>query len=492
MDDRLILSGGGSTAVAVDELFVEVARLDRLAAAARDWGRRLGAITTSLQQLGLTSASTGFTPSRFDAVPVDAGLGGAESAISRSIRGAERLRDDLMASAERYGQAEREAVERWRFLVGAAAWAGGAAPLYAAVTAATIAGATWLAGEVGAVPRVDRIDWRPVFSSPEFVSLVRALADSPDELAAGGAHMPLAEALRSGDGVGAPHAAAVLLAAAAFVAGAGLGGGSGAGTDPVLVERELGVVQHRLVQSQPGASLPTAPRGVADLAARIPSPEAGAPQVRIERYGEGADARYIAYVTGTVTFDVHSGPEPFDMTSNLHGIADDASAAAVPPAAMERAVRRALSEAGAGPTSPVLVAAYSGGGIAAAQLAAASDLDVVGAVTFGSPTATAPPTDGVPVLACEHAEDPVPATGGSGSASPDRVVVARAALDGAVIAPDDVLPGHALPRYRETARLVDESDESRLVAFRQTVAGFAEGTATEVTSFRFDRAAPAD
>ena len=270
MDDRLILSGGGSTAVAVDELFVEVARLDRLAAAARDWGRRLGAITTSLQQLGLTSASAGFTPSMLDASPVDAGLGGAESAISRSIRGAERLRDDLIASAERYGQAEREAVERWRFLVGAAAWAVGAAPLYAAVTAATIAGATWLAGEAGVVPRVDRIDWRPVFSSPEFVSLVRALADSPDEFAAGGAHLPLAEALRSGDAVGAPHAAAVLLAAAAFVAGAGLGSGPGTGADagPVLVERELGVVQQRVVHPQPGEPLPTAPRGVADLAAR--------------------------------------------------------------------------------------------------------------------------------------------------------------------------------------------------------------------------------
>ena len=61
-----------------------------------------------------------------------------------------------------------------------------------------------------------------------------------------------------------------------------------------------------------------------------------------------------------------------------------------------------------------------------------------------------------------------------------------------MIAPDDVLPGHALSRYRETARLVDASEEARLVAFRQTVAGFAEGGATEVTSFRFDREESAD
>jgi hypothetical protein len=494
MDDRLILAGGGSTAVAVDELFVEVARLHRLAAAARDWGRRLASITSSLQALGLTSSSAGFLPSRFDASAVDAGLGGAASAITRSIRLAERLGRDLMSSAERYGRAEREAVERWRFLVGAAAWAVGAAPLYAAATAATIAGATWLAAETNAVPSVDRIDWRPVFSSPEFVSLVRALADSPDELAAGGAHVPLAESLRAGDRLGAPSAAAVLLAAAAMIAGTGRSAGAvgTAGAGPVLVERDLGIVQARTVHPQPGAPLPTAPRGVAELAARIPSPEPGAPQVRVERYGEGADARYIAYVTGTVTFDVHAGSEPFDMTSNLHGVADDAPSANVPPAAMERAVRLALAEAGAGTSSPVLVAAYSGGGIAAAQLAAASDLNVVGAVTFGSPTASAPPSDGVPVLAFEHAEDPVPATGGAGAPSPDRLVVARAALDGAVIAPDDVLPGHALSRYRETARLVDASEEARLVAFRQTVAGFAEGGATEVTSFRFDREASAD
>lgn len=490
MDDQLIVAGGGSTAVAVDELFVEVARLARLAGAAREWAGQLAAIRASLDDPRLTGWAPAVGVPMLDSSSIGSALGGAAFAMERCARESDRLSGELMTSAERYGQAERDAQRRWHWLVGTMMWGVGtaAAPVVglAGAAAALVALTTWIGGEPGR----GRIDWQAVLSRPEFVALVRAAADSADELLAGLARIPAPLALQLGAESGAPQGAALLVAVAAAIAGIGPGGRDPRG-GAIFVERGVSVERRDPQPTDASSHRTAAPTGAGDLAERLPRPHDDDAHVRIERYGEGDEARYIAYIAGTVTFDVHAGSEAFDMTSNLHGIADDGSSD-VPPAGMERAVRAALIEAGAHATSPLLVVGYSGGGIAAADLAAASDLNVVGVLTLGSPTASAPPSAGVPVLALEHAEDLVPATGGAGSPSPDRVVVTRSALDGSPLPADGGLPAHALHRYQHTAQLADASEEARLVEFRQVVAGFAEGEAAEVSLWRARRSDPGD
>ena len=131
-------------------------------------------------------------------------------------------------------------------------------------------------------------------------------------------------------------------------------------------------------------------------------------------------------------------------------------------------MREALTEAGAQPGEPLLAVGYSGGGIIAAKLAADPELGAVGALNLGGPVASAPTREGVGVLSLEHEEDLVPATGGAGHPSPDRVTVTRSVLE-----PDReyaaAVPAHELARYRQTAALVDDSDEPRLVEWRALV-----------------------
>jgi len=97
-------------------------------------------------------------------------------------------------------------------------------------------------------------------------------------------------------------------------------------------------------------------------------------------------------------------------------------------------------------------------------------------VNLGGPVAASPTRDGVAVLSIEHEEDLVPAAAGAGHPSPDRLTVSRSVLDHDRQY-DALLPAHELSRYRETAHLVDGSDEERLAAFRALVAEVTGGEA---------------
>ena len=135
-----------------------------------------------------------------------------------------------------------------------------------------------------------------------------------------------------------------------------------------------------------------------------------------------------------------------------------------------------MSEAGVQPGDPLLAVGYSGGGVVAAKLAADPELNAVGAVNLGGPVASAPTREGVGVLSIEHAEDLVPATGGAGHPSPDRVTVSRSVLEPGREY-EAVVPAHELGRYRQTAALVDGSDEARLASFRSLVGEVTGGGA---------------
>jgi pimeloyl-ACP methyl ester carboxylesterase len=149
-------------------------------------------------------------------------------------------------------------------------------------------------------------------------------------------------------------------------------------------------------------------------------------------------------------------------------------------AAVERAVRLALAEAGAELGDPLLPVGHSGGGIVAAALAGDPDLNVTTAVNLGGPVVSEALRDGATLLTIEHEEDLVPATGGWGHPSPDRLTVSRSVLE-AGVEHDEAVPAHLLVRYQETAALMDASEEPRLVAMREEVAAFTGGGTGEMT-----------
>lgn len=478
MSDELTISavgaGGGTGAagtstVAVDELFVDAARLGAAACVIDGWIRSVVVIGRDLGSLPLP-AGTGMWESGSPTIALEH----AERELRRARELAESLQAGLGAAAERYGATERFIDGLWRLGASIGAhWLGGAAPallaggvLAAAANAA--AAALWRGAGLGATPLERWLgEHRGMLSDPAFVRLVRLAADHADEFTAGALHVPLPSPVVAtlGSGVGAPESASVLL---------GLAGGAGLLGSRLLVEGPVRV-------ERAATRAVDAPNGVGDLAERVPSNGADGAQIRIERYGGVDDPRWIVYVSGTVDAGLVGDRQPFDMTSNVHGVAarsglDALQLAGGGSGAGERAVREAMHAAGVQPGDPVLPVGYSGGGIVAANLAADPGLNVVGAVNLGGPVASACSRDGVSVLSVEHDEDLVPASGGAGQPSPDRLTVSRS-----VLAPgreyEGVLPAHELSAYRETAALIDESEEARLAAFRSLVAEITGGGA---------------
>lgn len=480
----LFVSGGGTVAVAVDELFIAAAVLGAVVPVVDDWLARVGMLRRGLDLLDVDDPIAAVDA----ASPAwQVGVGCARLEQSRDL--ALGMRASLLESADRYGVTEGLVEGLWELGAAVAApWLGLHAPVLV-IGALLAAGGQWAGSAVwralgwGATPLAAWLDeHRDLLSDPGFVRLVRLTADHADEAFSAALHLPVPGGL--GAVIRAPESASMVLATAGLLgvigsrvlvdgpvrvtrvepsARASNAVGSGAGAAPVGHPAEA-ASRHREVVAPPA--------GVGDLADRVPSGE-DAPQIRIERYGTADDPRWIVYVGGTADFGLVAGAETADMTSNTHGVADDAKLdrlrfTGADSAAGERAVRVALAAAGAQPGDPLLAVGYSGGGIIAAKLAADPDLGAVGALNLGGPVASAPTREGVALLSLEHEEDLVPASGGAGHPSPDRVTVSRSVLD-ADREYAAAVPAHELGRYRQTAALVDGSDEQRLVEWRGLV-----------------------
>ncbi|PPL17206.1 alpha/beta hydrolase family protein [Microterricola pindariensis] len=489
MADTLTLSGGGSSAVATDEMFAHAAQLGACQARAEDWLARLRAVLAAD-----TAGEVGAAGSA--GVGWGVGAGGAAEPGSTELLGealrrlqafqatAERLRAGLTRAAEGYGHAERTIAALWGAGAQFSAWtAGRALPLLLASAALTLlplaALGVLLSTGFGVDParlpaRLSTLVARWVLAdpwllnSPGFVKLVRAAIGSGDEFAAGLLRLPAAAALPIGAAVGAEEGAAAVTALALFAAAAGS-----------QALRETPQRVHRASQ----ALAVSPPRGIGDLAARVPNSAAGSPQIRIERYG-GSAPRWVVYLAGTADFAVTPAAEPFDLTANVHATAGG-------DAASQRAVRAALAEAGAEQDDPLLLVGHSQGGLVAARLAESGDLNVAGYVNLGGPLG-AVQASGVPGLSLEHADDIVPALGGSGRAPDELLTVGRTALgigDAGPHANSAQRPfaAHGLEHYRHTARLVDASTEPRLQGFERLVQGFTGAEPGRMTRWRSER-----
>ncbi|MFI2753831.1 hypothetical protein ACGIF2_10390 [Cellulomonas sp. P22] len=156
-----------------------------------------------------------------------------------------------------------------------------------------------------------------------------------------------------------------------------------------------------------------------------------------------------------------SGSNPMDMGSNLRLIAGL-------PDSTSDLVTQALTQAGARPDEPVLLAGHSQGGMAAVAVAASAvatgSFAVTHVLTAGSPVAgmAAP---GVTMKHLEHTTDAIPVTDGwHVPDTPERTTVAvdlRTSADPADrLASRDLVASHAIDGYVRSAERVEELSAS--------------------------------
>lgn len=480
----LIVSGGGSTMVATDDLLAQAALLRQVHQQAADWRGRLSRI----RSMDLTPA-----PAWRPDDPGSALFGAEQAALVVEDHG-RQLAGALEQAAENYGEAERLAAGLLRSSSAFSAYVfGRLAPVLAllavpAMTSAALITAVlaWLfpgvvrrPADSAAVGETDGAADAPpgepgwlaghadVLSDPLFVQAVRLLVSSVDETAAGAAGVPLPLPFLLGDdglgAVGVPTSAALLLGLA----------------HPLGRLRESPVTARRTVVKRAPP-----PRGLAGLAARIPRASPGAPQVRIERYGMTRPT-WVVYAGGTIDWSVAARGEPWDLTSNVTAVAEQESGS-------YRTVVQAMKAAGIRPGDPVVQVGHSQGGLVAAQVAASGEFNTVAVATFGAPAGQVPVPAEVPMIATEHSDDLVPALGGTArdvtAPGNEHLVVRREAFGADDALPEgQYLPAHDLDAYEHTARLEDASGEPRIAAFRDRLAELVGEEPGEVSLWRGDR-----
>jgi hypothetical protein len=466
---ELMISGGGSTLVATDVVFTEVATLRLVQGEAEGWQEQL----LRVRSVGVEPAP-GWQPG-----DVGASVFGASVAIDRIERTCRDLADALVDAAERYGRLEASLDDALRstgswlgHLVGSLRPLAPLVALAAATPLAYLAAGSLITNAilgrgVSVVPPAvaDWVRENPrLLTNPATVALLRVLASSVDDAALGGMGVPYPVAAALGDDgmgiLGAPASAFGVLAAARAAG----------------MLRETPVRVHRVAGS---AGAPSPPTGFADLAERVPTADDGG-QVRVERYGDAAHPSWLVYIGGTVEWSPTASTEPWDMTSNVTAVADQS-------AGSYRAVLQALREAGMQPGDPVVPVAHSQGGLIAAELASRGDIAAAGLVTFGAPAGQVPLPADLPAIAVEHADDIIPALGGTPAETDGRLYVRRELFADAEPGGDDPLPAHRMTAYRETAELVDASTEPRLVEFREHLARFVGSSPGEQSVWRAER-----
>ena len=463
----LTVSPGGTTIVSTDVVLAEAEMLQYAQGLAEDFRARVD----SIRQLDAAGGAVKWTPG-------DAGIPllWASGALGELGQRSGDLAASLVAAAERYGWAERSALQ---LAVLGSAKVGhdvgtvirlmlllGAAPLFLGVLATSLPAlglVAWaMAGLVKREPGYGFVIDQRVITDPQTVLMAKLLVSSLDDVALGALGVPLGVDLILGD------------------TGLGVTGISSTAVAVLAVARSGGLLREGTVAVKRigGVAPSTPPAGVSDVAARIPKAVPRRPQVRIEKYGTAKHRSWAVYIGGTVDWDPVATNEPWDLTANVSAIARE-------NAGSFRAVMEAMHAAGIRPDDQVVVAGHSQGGIVATQVAASEAFNVQAVATFGAPETCVPVPSGVATLTVEHSDDVVTALGGSCLIdSEDRLTVRREAFATTEPSAVEVLPAHHLDRYRETAQLIDASPQENLQEFRDRVTGIVGSAPGEAVLWR--------
>ena len=470
----LIISGGGTIAVATDSLLGAAQSLERIGDECRYATQALAVIDG-----GVSAALLRQVDAPISALDSDGEIATAIAFVAEAERTAAELASVLRMSATAYGAAD--AVGQ-RIAQQLAAQLGYVAGVFTPMLIITALPALMFAGQFAVVASVMPggrealaaiaaqflSDHRRELTDPGMVSLIRLAVMSTDDYIAGLLHLPPGAAEALGDeGLGVAgtdtSAAFIILAASQFGA-----------------LRETAVTITRVPTVGRGADARMPPQSTVERLDRIPGPEASTTgaRVQIDRVSiPGKPDAFEVYIAGTSTWDIANSTNPFDMTSNMHGVAE------LDPGS-RRAVELAMADAGVTPWSTVTFTGYSQGALIARALAASGDYNTAGLVTFGGPGGQIALPDTFPSVIIEHTDDLVPALGGTES-STDAVRVRREVYgDGAEFDNKFAVPAHERSNYRDTAILTDAADsESVQRALRAMNQATAGATAITTTSY---------
>ena len=455
-DNGIVISGSGQVAVATDELIGLAQSLERLADETRECHLNLAMIAVPVGAVEAEIASA----RRFliDAYDRATTLAGAVRAAAVAYGEAERTRHEVTQElAARLGAAAGSLTPFMLLAALPTLLAGGQLLALVALTPGGMAGLRQTATEFITSHRRELTD-------PATVALIRLMVMSTDDYFGGLAQLPPGVIAALGD-EGAGITGVDTAAAAIVVAAAPLG---------LLTESRVAVAAVPTAGLPGGKTVP--PSGIADRLDRIPGPESedGTARVRIDTiHVPGQPDRYEVFIAGTVSWQVADSPTPFDMTSNLQGVAG------LDPGS-RRAVELAMAESGITSSSEVVFTGYSQGALIARALAASGDYQTRGLVTFGGPGGQIELPNTFPALIVEHTDDLVPALGGTNIA-PDAVNVQREVYADRPVDNGFSVPAHERNNYRDTAVMIDSAESDQV---RQAVRDLARVSAgaTSVTS----------
>lgn len=475
MSDSLIISGGGSYAVSTEEMLSSAAKLQRAADMTRDISGAIQMVDSRLSpgQLEMWGIPSGAAYAEQD-------LREAFCALQRLALRADALTWTVRAAAQSYGLGEAFAQNVTRAVAAeAAALLGFFFPTELVVTAGVVLAVPVLAGfaagafVTGHSPAEllasDQFSaaLNELITDPVFVTTMRFAVMNFDEFLAGASGLPptLVSALSATGVIG-------LSSSAGFIKQ--LGGVAG-------VFKETPVTLTSKTDPRPVEP----PQSFEERVERIPQPTTDEPwQVRIETISTpGQEDRFEVYVSGTVDFGITDSSQPWDGTSNLE-------LAAAQEAAAVAAVAAAMETAGVTNTSAVSFTGHSQGAAVAARLVESGEFNAVGLLTVGGNIGQIRLPPDVPTVIVEHTDDLVPAIGGLQD-NRHALVVEREAFEGRPLPEGVDVPAHQASEYRETARLMDESDSPELQQAWQQLASPAGSTTTAtVTSYEFERVQP--
>jgi hypothetical protein len=453
--------GSGGVVMVSDGLLEAVHRLD---SAATELGRQHAVVQGHIEEWRLAGIQRSAEAHRALAT-----MEGASDLLKGAHHRAHTLVGTLRHSIAIYETAEKIARGVMDFAHEAEAWELGVAARVFGVPIAVglgadVALACLLTGKTPAKLAASAGDFMmknpSVITTPAFVNGVAGVVDNTDQFEDGF--------------LGVPPGLSQLLGPL----GLGLTGPATAAASVVGLGSRFGMVKETPVEVHQERVRDNAapPVSLAGRYANIPSVSPGQPaQFRIMKYVEaGKPDRFDVFIGGTASFDPHAKAQPFDLTSDLNGVAQ------LDPA-MYRGLVTALHDAGVTSHSPIVFTGYSGGGLGAALLAASGHYDVKGLVVVGSPSGQIRIPDSIPMLTIKNTDDPVPATGGFDINSHAIVIEHRAYGPGDHIPTDKPVPAHQRVAYQETARLADASADPRLKRELAQLKNFGDG-ATSVES----------
>ena len=217
-----------------------------------------------------------------------------------------------------------------------------------------------------------------------------------------------------------------------------------------------------------------------DIGARLNELNNQSRQIRVETYsGKGGKETLLVYLPGTQTLNPLPGHNPFDPTTDAMLATDPKNSELL------KAITKAVHEAGSN-GKDVILAGYSLGGIAAANIAASGEFNVTGVITIGSPVGGVELQESIPVLSVEHSNDPVPAATGESNPLKANWVTTSRELQ---LKPGEfAMDAHELSHYKVTLALTDRSELPGVKRVRELILDQLAGKQlTETQTYVFGR-----